>query len=70
MQEDDEAIYISKCANHIRPRISPTHSKSKSPKNLHHFHEKKKNFKIAFSKKYFEMSIYFYFFSPLCTRKK
>ena len=41
MQEDDEAIYISKCANHIRPRISPTHSKSKSPKNLHHFHEKK-----------------------------
>ena len=62
MQEDDEAIYISKCANHIRPRISPTHSKSKSPKNLHRFHEKNL-IKIAFSKKYFEiMSSYFYFF--------
>ena len=50
MQEDDEAIYISKCANHIRPRISPTHSKSKSPKNLHHFHEKKIILKLRFQK--------------------
>ena len=30
MQEDDEAIYIAKCANHIRTRISTPHSESKS----------------------------------------
>lgn len=33
MQEDDEAIYISKCANHIRPRISPTHTHCAQGKN-------------------------------------
>ena len=61
MQEDDEAIYISKCANHIRPRISPTHSKSKSPKNLHHFHEKKINQNCVF-KKIFRNEHLFLFF--------